>query len=472
MSFIGIDIGSSFIKGAILDPDNLSLRHVVRIPFPDRIDLVNPLLYEFTPATIVSCARKLIEQLMETIKACEGILVCSQMHGMVLADGKGETHSNFIAWTDHRGEMQHPSYPGRYIDEIFSRIGPEKRRQLGNELNMERPACFLYWLREKGQLRLDSFPLSIADYVVYKLCNSISIPVTDMTNASATGFFNLQTSTWDLDVLTTLGLRELSLPMLSTHGDVVGHYPSNGNLVPIYTPIGDFQCALLGALTNKTELSINVSTGAQVSRITDQLHVGNHQTRPFVEGTFINTFSDAPGGRSFEQLSQLLLERTPSDANGDHWARIIVALEGVPNTDLEVDLWANNIPGNVRNMRADNTNLGGILRGALKGMARSYNSYATQLWEERAWTDIVLSGGFASKIVAIRDTIQQEFRSGYRLSPLPEDTLLGLLILSRSFSGRTQSVLSDVDTLRDRLLNKLPNHRHPVQAIASLDKEL
>jgi hypothetical protein len=37
MKFLGLDIGSSFIKGAVLDTDRLAIEHVTRAPaFRDR----------------------------------------------------------------------------------------------------------------------------------------------------------------------------------------------------------------------------------------------------------------------------------------------------------------------------------------------------------------------------------------------------------------------------------------------------
>ncbi len=34
MTFLGIDLGTTFIKGAVLDLDRLRLGHIQRVPFP------------------------------------------------------------------------------------------------------------------------------------------------------------------------------------------------------------------------------------------------------------------------------------------------------------------------------------------------------------------------------------------------------------------------------------------------------
>ena len=42
MAFIGIDIGSSFIKGSLLDLDRKALVHVHRVPFPPPLQGLPP----------------------------------------------------------------------------------------------------------------------------------------------------------------------------------------------------------------------------------------------------------------------------------------------------------------------------------------------------------------------------------------------------------------------------------------------
>ena len=53
MSFIGIDIGTSFIKGAVLNTDALSISHIRRIPFPDPLPGLPPLYKEYDPHTVL-----------------------------------------------------------------------------------------------------------------------------------------------------------------------------------------------------------------------------------------------------------------------------------------------------------------------------------------------------------------------------------------------------------------------------------
>jgi hypothetical protein len=76
-------------------------------------------------------------------------------------------------------------------------------------------------------------------------------------------------------------------------------------VVPCYTPIGDYQCAMVGALLQYGELSLNISTGSQVSLLKPQAEFGNYQTRPFFDGRFLATITHIPAGRSLNLLVKL-----------------------------------------------------------------------------------------------------------------------------------------------------------------------
>ncbi len=54
MSFIALDLGTSFIKGAVLDLDALRLDHIQRAPFPDPLPNLPPLFCEIDPRAVGS----------------------------------------------------------------------------------------------------------------------------------------------------------------------------------------------------------------------------------------------------------------------------------------------------------------------------------------------------------------------------------------------------------------------------------
>jgi len=444
MSFLGVDLGTSFIKGAVLNLEARQLAHVRRIPFPEQLPGANSLLCEFDPYEIVAAVGAFIDELAPHAPDCEGLVMCSQMHGMVLMDSRGKAMSNCVTWRDQRVMMPHPSGSGSYFDVLAQRISPEQVRQLGRELDPGRPICFLFWLAEQGRLEPGLIPVSIPDFVLSVLCGSS--PGVEVTNAGAYGAFNLETLDWHYEVIEELGLERLRWPALRRQGEVVGYMNLGGRPAPCYAPVGDYQCALVGALLGADELSLNIATGAQVSRLTTGLTLGDYQSRPFFGGKFLNTFTGAPAGRALNVLVDLLSE-LPSAHNNelqDPWTLIAEAAKQVVDTDLEVDLsffaGTDGGRGMISNIRGDNLTVGHLFRAAFKNMAEKYYACALRLWPERSWKNLVFSGGLACKLEVLRETIQKRFGTNYRLTPFIEDTLFGLLVLASVFSGRARSV--------------------------------
>ena len=152
MSFLGIDLGTSFLKGAVLDVERHKLGHVRRRPFPEPISNRDAVGCEFAPNAILTAFRALIDELAPLAPDCEGIILCTQMHGLVLMNERRDAVSNCLTWRDRRAMAQHTSRSGSYFDAIVEHTTPDELRQLGNELEPARPLCFLFWLKSREHL--------------------------------------------------------------------------------------------------------------------------------------------------------------------------------------------------------------------------------------------------------------------------------------------------------------------------------
>ena len=451
VSFIGIDLGTTFIKGAVLDLRARALAHIRRMPFPGRLAPTDPLLWEFDPREIVTAAWTVIQELALLAPECQGLVMCSQMHGLVLVDDRGEPMSNCVSWRDQRALMPHPSGSGSYFDEITRRVSPAERRQLGHELQIERPICVLFWLAEQGRLNAGLTPVSLPGFVLSQLCNST--PAVEATHAAAYGALNLETMDWHPEVIKELGLAHLNWLPLRAQGEVVGFVKTGASQVPCYMPVGDYQCALAGTVLGSDEISLNISTGAQVSRLTPTLSLGDYQTRPFFDGEFLNTFTNMPGGRSLNVLVDLLSELAAGSVDPqDSWAFIAKSAKEVTATDLKVDLSffpkRDEEHGTISNIRGNNFTVGHLFRAAFNDMADKYHAHAVRLWPEKSWRKLVFSGGVASRLEVLREIIRKRFETGYRLAPFEEDALFGLLILALLFSGEFGSFKQAAKELR------------------------
>jgi len=145
---LGIDLGTSFIKGAVLDPDRLTLSHVQRLPFPAPLPGPSRLYWEYDPEAILSAVRRLLAVLLPLAGDCEGIVMCSQMHGLVFTTDQGEPRSNFTTWQDQRALEPHPSGQGSYLEVLQHKLTPDEVRQLGNDVRPGLPIGQCFWLAE------------------------------------------------------------------------------------------------------------------------------------------------------------------------------------------------------------------------------------------------------------------------------------------------------------------------------------
>jgi sugar (pentulose or hexulose) kinase len=316
---------------------------------------------------------------------------------------------------------------------------------LGNETRPGLPIGLLFWLAEQGQLPGAAVTMaSLPDFVLANLCQTT--PTIETSHAQAHGALNLETLDWHRPALARLGLDGLRWPEIRPHGAAVGKLPFGSSRVPCYTPVGDYQCALAGALVQPGELSLNISTGSQASLLRPRLEFGDYQTRPFFDGRFSNTITHIPAGRALNALVSLLGELAHRQGLelADPWDEVARAAAEVDETDLRVNLafFASSCGdrGEIANIREENMTVGHLFRAAFENMAENYYRSAVRLSPEAGWRNLVFSGGLGIKFGVLRAIIQRRFGAEYRVCPSPEDTMLGLLALALAFSGRMRSV--------------------------------
>jgi sugar (pentulose or hexulose) kinase len=460
MLLVGLDLGTSFIKGALLDLDDPAIRQVRRLPFPGPLNGLPPLHYEVDAQLVTGVVRELLDALLDAAPDCAGIVLCTQMHGLVLCTEEGAARSNLITWQDQRVLDSHPA-GGTYFDRLLAQVGVLERQELGNELQPSRPLCYLYWLAEQRQLPTETvMPVGVADYVAANLCHSR--PLIETTNAGAHCAFNLARQTWHQAVIRRLGLTGLEWPEILPFGAVVGEYRYAGRAVPVYTPVGDHQCAVLGALPNEGELSLNISTGSQASMVTPSWQPGEYQTRPFFDGQFLNTITGIPAGRALNHLVNLLTElpRRQGIVLDDPWPLITEAASAVTTSELMVNLaFFDSMAGKhglIGNIREQNLTVGHLFHAAFQNMAENYYAAGLHLSPTQEWRGLVFSGGLAQKIPVLRQLVEDKFQLPHRLSPSSEDTLLGLLALGLVAGGRCQTVAEATAILRLRYTEQPP----------------
>ena len=163
-----------------------------------------------------------------------------------------------VVWSKSSGEAIYPAivWQDRRTHEYCNKLkleGHEEsvRNKTGLVLDPYFSATKIKWIldnvdgakdkAEKGDLLFGT----IDTYLIYKLTGNKN-HLTDVTNASRTMLFNINTLEWDKELLDLFEIPESMLPkVLSCDGDF-GNITINNQTIPIKGVIGDQQAALVG----------------------------------------------------------------------------------------------------------------------------------------------------------------------------------------------------------------------------------
>lgn len=432
---IAIDVGSTSIKGAVLDLDVNEVTSVITLPFPAPITETSSAHVEIDPQLVVDRVENLVQRLSRGMPNQGHLWICGQMGGLVLSDERGNALTRYISWRDQRS-MARLSDGKSYLQTLRETWPENVWSSLGRELQPGSTSTLLYWLNLHGVLTPGAIPCSIADYVVAKLTSS---PPT-MHTTYAIGLLDLHHVDWHKEALSRIGLDNVQWPVLIRGLEPIGRFHLSGRSYEVHGCFGDHQTALWGAGLERDELSINASTGSQVSYRTTCFEPGAYQSRLFFGGDWLNTVTHLPAGRSLNAMVQLLTELSAAEGVTlqNVWENIARKTAEVSDTTAVANI--NFYPcslgasGSFSQLTIENLTVGNLFLSALKTMADNYRTVARRMASSKSFRSLVLSGGLAQSLPRLVDFIREQFALPIR-EMHGEDTLLGLLKLARHFSA-------------------------------------
>ncbi len=92
--YLGIDVGGSFIKGAVLFPSTGKVGHIIKIPFPSFLEGLPRGHREVDRQEIVEAFRIVFDAIYDKAPKALGVCLTGQMGGGM------EEYGNFISWQD------------------------------------------------------------------------------------------------------------------------------------------------------------------------------------------------------------------------------------------------------------------------------------------------------------------------------------------------------------------------------------
>ena len=205
MNTLGIDIGTSSVKVALVGEDDWVLASASR---PLVVSRPQPGFSEQDPAqwwnAVVSCIDELKAGNSEALADTQAIGLSGQMHGATLLDKNGVVLRSCILWNDSRSAEQ---------CERLTAAWPELHHVSGNLAMPGFTAPKLMWVREhEPQIfaRVAKVLLPKA-YVRLRLCGEY---VEEMSDASGTLWLDVAQRDWSDAALAATGMRREQMPRL------------------------------------------------------------------------------------------------------------------------------------------------------------------------------------------------------------------------------------------------------------------
>lgn len=447
MKYIGIDLGSSFIKAVLMDLDGRRLIAHDKSVSPKRREHPNPDYFEIPARELVGTVQTLIDRYTGEYDDVEGVVISTQMHGFIYS--VPEQEDIYISWQDMRCMDKMPDRDITYLKWLEEKIPPSLMDNNGVYIKPSLGVCNLYTLLDENpDMRRDGTLYTLGSYVVHALTGN---NVCHITNAAPLGLADVANHCWDESMLERLNLTQVRLPRLAEDDyEICGEYSSGGCRLKIHPDYGDMQVAILGSSIGTGDVVVNIATGAQVIRYDKDFRPGNYEIRPYFENSYLYTISNMPSGRNLDVLIRFMCEIV-EQATGERpdeqsiWKKVHEG-ELREDEDLRVNTAFYKNPhfcngGAIQGITQNNLHLSTIFYAAFEDMARTYWHYIQEFGEDaERIRRIICAGGVNWKTPQIR--IMLEHVSGKKcfLSPMADEALSGMYQLGLVCSGKCEDL--------------------------------
>ncbi|HIU75515.1 MAG TPA: hypothetical protein IAC62_06515 [Candidatus Pelethocola excrementipullorum] len=447
MKYIGIDLGSSFIKAVFLDLDEGKVIAYRKHPTPRKEKNQNVNVFEIRASHIVDTVQALIDEFTSTYKDVEGVILSTQMHGFVYSVPNRE--DRYVSWQDMRCLDRMPQKDDSYLEWLQKEISPEQMERNGVYLKPSLGMCNLYTLLEEDEeMPRDGTLYTLGSYIIHSLTGN---NVCHISNAAPLGIVDVASRCWDRKLLKELRMSNIKLPRLAQNDyEVCGTYNSNGCHLKVHPDYGDMQIAALGSQIGVGDIVVNVATAAQVIRYTKEFYPGIYEIRPYLEDSYLYTISNMPSGRNLDVLvnffREIVLDLTGEEVDAQIvWKHIHEGrLHDGEGLKVETGFYKNPFfseGGAIYGITQNNMHIDTICHAAIVDMSNVYWHYIQRLGEApESIKRIICAGGVSWKTPELCQAIAEISGKKCQLSPIIDEALSGLYQVSLVCSGICNSI--------------------------------
>ncbi|GHV38257.1 xylulokinase [Spirochaetia bacterium] len=266
---LGIDLGTSSIKGLLLDSGAASPGVIAVAARAHELSIRRTGWAEQDPDAWWQLTRELLGQLKEeqprAFAEIGAIGFSGQMHGLVALDSKNRPLRPAILWLDQRaaGEVKE-------IADLINENGWAPSIQ--NRVSMGFALPSLLWLKkfEPSVFAEIAQILLPKDFLRMKMTGSVA---TDYSDASATGAFSVADHDWAWPLIRSLGLPDALFPRCSPSQEIAGYVTREcagatglKEGIPLVFGAGDQMAQSIGnGVVSEGLLIANIGTGGQIA---------------------------------------------------------------------------------------------------------------------------------------------------------------------------------------------------------------
>lgn len=296
MLFAALDIGSTFIKSAVLDTSRIRIYGFEQIATPHNT-ASRPTRCEIDGEALFAAVKRTLLQLLDRQPDVKGILLCTQMHGYILTDKRFHPVTPYVTWQDRASTE--PGTDGiSTLERLQEAIPPSMMDAAGVPLKANLAMCSLL---ARGRIPEGALLCTVGGYLLGRLSGE---HVCHLQNAAPTGMTDVARGVWQTQLIHCAGLDGLVFPRIINNLEPCGTYTCQNSAFPLYPDLGDQQTCVLGALVRPgRDLNINIGTAGLISCITQRFERGPYETRPYFENRYLKTISGLSGGRRIDALA-------------------------------------------------------------------------------------------------------------------------------------------------------------------------
>ena len=218
---------------------------------------------EHDPSEIFNSVIETVDELLEATeihpRQIDSVGITNQRETTIVWDrSTGKPVCNAIVWQCRRTAQLCDALKARGLEEEFT-------EKTGLPIDAYFPATKIRWILDHipdGQRRAENGEIAfgtVDTWLLWQLTNG-TVHTTDVTNASRSMLYNIDTLEWDAELLDALDIPDAVLPSVKASSGVFAHTGGNffaGQAIPITGVAGDQHAALFGQACFKPGMAKN-----------------------------------------------------------------------------------------------------------------------------------------------------------------------------------------------------------------------